>query len=219
VNDKMNLWQKIVEVRKSIGSLNKDKKGYNFSYVTGDQILNKIKYKMDELGLILQPSTEVGTYERHDYKNTKGASKIDFIVTGQGCYTWINAENPKERETVLFAYYGQQGDDVSQSYGTALTYAERYFLLKYFGIATDGDDPDHRRQTQKETEKPAPKKEVKPTPPKKLDKKVIDILIQQAIETGKYTEDTLRQRCTKSFSCKLEDITEKQYGMIQGAFK
>lgn len=144
----MNLWQKIVEVRKSIEGLRKDKKGYNFSYVTGDQILGKIKPKMDELGLILQPSTQSGEWSRHDYKNSKGAEKIDFIVWGQGSYTWINADNPEEREIVPFAYYGQQGDDVSQAYGTALTYAERYFLLKYFGLPTDEDDPDKRRQTQ-----------------------------------------------------------------------
>ncbi len=144
----MNLWQKIVEVRKSIGELNKDKSGFNFSYVTGDQILAKIKTKMDELGLILQPSNEVGKWHRHDYQNKRGVDKIDFVVWGQAYYTWINSEKPEEREVVSFSYYGQQGDDLSQAYGTALTYAERYFLLKYFGLPTDGDDPDKRRQTQ-----------------------------------------------------------------------
>lgn len=141
----MNLYEKIVEVRKSIGSLNKDKQGYQFSYVTGDQILGKIKHKMDELGLILQPSTQAGEWSRHDYKNSKGKDKIDFLVWGQASYTWINAEKPEEREQVSFAYFGQQGDDLSQAYGTALTYAERYFLLKYFGIPTDDDDADARR--------------------------------------------------------------------------
>ena len=144
----MNLYQKIIEVRKSIGTLSKDKKGYNFSYVTGDQILNKIKFKMDELQLILQPSTQSGQWSKHEYKTKQNKDAIDFLVWGQGSYTWINAENPEEREIVPFAYYGQQGDDVSQAYGTALTYAERYFLLKYFGIPTDGDDPDARRQEQ-----------------------------------------------------------------------
>jgi len=141
----MNLYQKIIEVRKSIGKLSKDKEGYQFSYVTGDQILHKIKDKMNELQLILQPSTQSGEWARHDYVNSKGKEKIDFLVWGQGSYTWINAENPEEREVVPFAYFGQQGDDMSQAYGTALTYAERYFLLKYFGLPTDEDDPDYRR--------------------------------------------------------------------------
>jgi hypothetical protein len=144
----MNLWEKIIEVRKSIEALSKDKQGFNFSYVTGDQILSKIKPKMDELGLILQPSTQSGQWHEHKYVSNKGKDKIDFLVWGQGSYTWINAEKPEEREVVPFAYYGQQGDDVSQAYGTALTYAERYFLLKYFGIPTDSDDPDNRRANQ-----------------------------------------------------------------------
>jgi len=152
----MNLWQKIVDVRKSIGTLHKDREGYNYEYVTGNQILGKIKDKMNELNLILQPSTESGEWKRHDYKNKYDKDKIDFIVWGQGSYTWINADNPEEREVVPFAYYGQQGDDLSQAYGTALTYAERYFLLKYFGIPTDEDDPDARERDKGKPQNKAP---------------------------------------------------------------
>lgn len=158
----MNLHQKIVEIRKSIGSLNKDKKGFNFSYVTGDQILGKIKDKMNELGVILQPSTKPGEWQKHEYKNKHGKDKIDFIVWGEGSYTWINADEPSDREVIQFAYYGQQGDDLSQAYGTALTYTERYFLLKYFGIPTDGDDPDHRRHNQGSTNQQQSKQQQQP---------------------------------------------------------
>lgn len=145
----MNLYQKIVEVRKSIGTLSKDRQGYNFSYVTGDQILGKIKGKMNDLGLILQVSTKPGNWEKHNYITSSGKDKLDFLVWGEASYTWINADNPEEREVIDFAYYGQQGDDLSQAYGTALTYTERYFLLKFFGVPTDGDDPDYRRHGNK----------------------------------------------------------------------
>ena len=33
-------------------------------------------------------------------------------------------------------------DDSSKALGSALTYSERYFLLKFFNIPTDDDDPD-----------------------------------------------------------------------------
>ncbi len=144
----MNLYQKIIEVRKEIVNFEKSKKADTFSYVDGDQVLGKILRKMNELGLILQPSTEVGEWKQYDYKNKKGDAKTDFIVWGNGSYTWINAENPEEREIVSFAYYGQQSNDLAQAYGSALTYRERYFLLKYFGIPTDGDDPDKKRREQ-----------------------------------------------------------------------
>lgn len=144
----MNLYQKIIEIRKVASGFSKDKKGFGYDYVSGNQILNKIKDKMNEVGLILQPSTKAGEHQLFCYTNKKGEEKVDIQVWGEMSYTWINAENPEEREVVEWAYYGQQ-DDISKSFGSALTYSERYFLLKYFGLPTDEDDPDGRDTTGK----------------------------------------------------------------------
>lgn len=146
----MNLYQKIIEVRKVADGFTKDTKGYGYDYVSGNQILNKIKDKMNEVGLILQPSAQVGEHQLFCYTNSKGQDKVDIQVWGNMSYTWINAENPEEREVVSWAYYGQQ-DDISKSFGSALTYSERYFLLKYFGLPTDEDDPDAKDTTGKKT--------------------------------------------------------------------
>lgn len=146
----MNLYQKIIEVRKVADGFTKDTKGYGYDYVSGNQILNKIKDKMNEVGLILQPSAQVGEHQLFCYTNSKGQEKVDIQVWGNMSYTWINAENPEEREVVSWAYYGQQ-DDISKSFGSALTYSERYFLLKYFGLPTDEDDPDGKDTTGKKT--------------------------------------------------------------------
>lgn len=146
----MNLYQKIIEVRKVANGFSKDTKGYGYDYVSGNQILNKIKDKMNEVGLILQPSAQVGEHQLFCYTNSKGQEKVDIQVWGSMAYTWINAENPEEREVVSWAYYGQQ-DDISKSFGSALTYSERYFLLKYFGLPTDEDDPDGKDTTGKKT--------------------------------------------------------------------
>ena len=141
----MNLYEKMVEIKKVIAEdgLHKNKKSFNYSYVTGDQILAKIVNKMNELKLLLVPSSTVGEYEQYNYKNSKGADKTDFLVKGEMSYTWINAENPEEQFTSSWAYYGQQ-EDVSKAYGSGLTYSERYYLLKFFGVPTDQDDPDGR---------------------------------------------------------------------------
>jgi len=150
----MNLYEKIIEVRKVANGFFKDKKSFGFDYVSGNQILNKIKDKMNELGLILQPSAELGEHELFCYKNAKGIDKVDIQVWGAMSYTWINAEKPEEREVVDWAYYGQQ-DDISKSFGSALTYSERYFLLKYFGLPTDEDDPDGKDTSENQTARPA----------------------------------------------------------------
>ena len=55
--------------------------------------------------------------------------------------------NTKEDYTIQFAAFGQQ-QDIAQAYGTALTYAERYFLLKLLNIPTDEDDPDAKQKNK-----------------------------------------------------------------------
>ncbi|KRE33264.1 ERF family protein [Paenibacillus sp. Soil724D2] len=137
----MNLYQKIVEVRKVAEGFSKDGASYGYKYVTGNQVLGKIKNKMNELNLLLFPSTTVGEHSLHAYKTAKGKDALDFVVKGEMSYTWINGDEPAERETISWAYYGQQ-DDISKAYGSALTYSERYFILKCLGLPTDEDDPD-----------------------------------------------------------------------------
>jgi hypothetical protein len=141
----LNLYQKIVQVRMIAEGFSKDGHSYGYSYVTGNQVLSKIKDKMNELNLLLFPSTSVGEHHTHSYKTAKGKDVLDFVVTGEMSYTWINGDNPSERESVTWAYYGQQ-DDISKAYGSALTYSERYYLLKSLGLPTDEDDPDAKQE-------------------------------------------------------------------------
>lgn len=100
---------------------------------------------MNELNLLLIPSTKLGEHHTHEYVTGKGTPKerelIDFVVSGEMSYTWIDGDKPEDKLTVEWAYYGQQ-DDISKAYGSALTYSERYFLLKCLGLPTDEDDPD-----------------------------------------------------------------------------
>ncbi|WP_144474057.1 ERF family protein [Bacillus tropicus] len=139
----MNLWQKIVTIRKDIDVFAKDGKGYGYEYVTGSQILQKIKQNMDELNVILSPKMGSHNTWIHEYTNKKGKLVKDFVIEAEGSYVWINADKPEEREEIPWKFFGQQGD-ISQAYGSGLTYSERYFLLKYFGIPTDEDDADAR---------------------------------------------------------------------------
>ncbi|MBM7835919.1 ERF family protein [Clostridium sardiniense] len=139
----MNLWQKLIEVRKKIDNFVKDTKGYGYQYVSGSQVLGKIKPKLDELGVILKVETDDMVWTTYDYTSSKGEGKTDFVVSGKVKYTWINADNPEEREECSFDIFGQQ-DDISKAFGSGLTYSERYFILKSLQAPTDNDDPDSR---------------------------------------------------------------------------
>ena len=148
MSEKLNIQQKLVEVRKSIHGFNKDTKGFGFDYVSGSQILRAIKGKMDELGVLLIPRVDYDTlhWEKHEYTTKKGEKKLDFIITMKMKYTWVNAEDPEDKIEIDWICIGQQTDDIAKAVGTAMTYNERYFLLKFLGLPTDEDDADFNKE-------------------------------------------------------------------------
>ncbi|MGO4040737.1 single-stranded DNA-binding protein, partial [Staphylococcus pseudintermedius] len=44
----LNLYQKIADVKANIDGFTKDTKGYNYTYVSGSQVLHRIRSKMIE---------------------------------------------------------------------------------------------------------------------------------------------------------------------------
>ncbi|RIN11411.1 single-stranded DNA-binding protein [Staphylococcus xylosus] len=148
MTEQLNIYQKIADVKANIEGFTKDTKGYNFTYVSGSQILHRIRNKMIEHRLLLIPSTSNEKWTTHTYKNKKGQEVIDFIVEMDLNYKWINADKPEEQLDISYHAFGQQSD-ISQAHGTALTYAERYFLMKFFNIPTDEDDADAKEKQDK----------------------------------------------------------------------
>lgn len=142
--EKLNLYQKLLVIQKKINGLGKDKKGNNYSYVTGDKVLGEIKPLMNELGLILKQEVLSIDNERMDYRTGIGTAyekpKSEILSKVMMQFTWIDTESG-DKDVNLFGANGQ--NDWEKGLGSALTYAERYFLLKFFHIATDEDDIDN----------------------------------------------------------------------------
>ena len=137
--EKLNLYQKLLTIQKRINGLGKDKKSFSYSYVTGDKVLGEIKPLMNELGLLLKQEIVSINNSRQDY-TTKNGAKSEILSKVMMQFTWIDVESG-EKDVNSFGANGQ--NDFEKGLGSALTYAERYFLLKYFHIATDEDDIDN----------------------------------------------------------------------------
>ena len=135
----MKIYQKLLKIQKEVKGLSKDKNSHNFSYVTGNKLLGFIKPLMDEHGLILKQEILSIENTRQDYK-TKYGEKSEILSKVMMKFTWIDSETGEKDEN-LFGANGQ--NDWEKGLGSALTYAERYFILKYFHIATDADDIDN----------------------------------------------------------------------------
>lgn len=157
----MNIYQKLIEVRKVVPYLQKENKGYQFNYVSSSQVLASLKQKMDEVGLLLIPSvtsSRVATdiYEKQDNKGNIKRT-VDYFTELEIDFTWVNAENPEEQ--IKCHWYGQGVDTAGEKgVGKALTYAEKYFMLKSFNIPTDKDDPDSFQEKQDKPDKPEPQR-------------------------------------------------------------
>lgn len=134
-----NIYQKLLTIQQRVNGLGKDKSTYNYKYVTGDKLLGEVKPMMNELGLLLKQEVLSIENTRQDYV-TKTGNKSEILSKVMMKFTWIDTESGEKDEN-LFGANGQ--NDWEKGLGSALTYAERYFLLKYFHIATDEDDIDN----------------------------------------------------------------------------
>ena len=147
-NKTKNIYQKLLKIQQQIKGLSKDKDSHQYKYVTGNKILSFIKPLMDSEGLILKQEILSIDNERQDYK-TKYGEKSEILSKVMMRFTWIDCETGEKDEN-LFGANGQ--NDWEKGLGSALTYGERYFLLKYFHIATDEDDIDNPERKPEEKE-------------------------------------------------------------------
>lgn len=161
----LNLYQKLAKIRNRVEVVQKSKSGYGYKYVPDEDLLAKITGGMEKYGVSLIPQIVPDTLcvEPYTYKKTKREKQRDgtvntyeetvneFTVVADMEYVWVNNDNPDEKICVRWALVGQQSD-ASQCFGSGLTYSMRYFLLKYFGVATPEDDPDNWRSKQKAAE-------------------------------------------------------------------
>lgn len=142
----MSIYKKLLELQRSVVGLTKDKNGNSYQYVSGDKILGIVRPKMDELGLILVPEVTESNFSREDY-STKNGQKTEMFCSVKMRFTWIDADTG-ETLTSVWASSGMNAWD--KGLGSALTYGERYFLLKFFHIATDRDDVDSPKSPEEE---------------------------------------------------------------------
>lgn len=156
-NKPEGLLPKLAALQSAVRGLGKDTKGISYEYVSGSKVLDAVRPRMDELGLLLVQEVVDIRNERVDYtvgSDTKVKQKSEMFTSVSMLFTWIDTETG-DKLPVRFAANGCNGWD--KGLGSALTYGERYFLLKFFHIATDEDDVGARQgEEAAPVAKPAP---------------------------------------------------------------
>lgn len=141
----IGLYKKLLALQTAVRALMKDQPGggdrNGFWYVSGAKLLSVVRPRMDELGLLLKQEVISESHEPMTYRvNGKMPyDKTEMFTAVDMRFTWIDVDSGEKDEN-LFHANGMNAWD--KGLGSALTYGERYFLLKYFHIATDEDDVD-----------------------------------------------------------------------------
>jgi len=191
--EKLNLYQKLVEIRKSVEYLKKEATGHRYSYTKESQIISALRPKMDELGIVLEFDMIEPTWHE---------SGSSLLVNVGFRFTFVNAENPEEKISKNIYLQDVAGDP--KKTGGLMTYANRYFLSKFFQIATDEMDIDQYQDTvmnSKKTADPYISKE---------QVKEIDDLINGF--------DDIRARINARYKS-IDNIRENQYKIVIATIK
>lgn len=148
----MGLYNKLAQIQSAVKGLNKDTKAYSYKYVDGNKCLGSIRPMMCELGLLLMPEVKEMCTKEVTYKvwndQARGlVDKTEILVTIKMDMTWVDTESG---ETLKQEWAGTGMNAFDKGFGSALTYGERYYLLKFFHIPTDKDDVDYLATTRDE---------------------------------------------------------------------
>lgn len=132
----LTLLEKLLEVRKSVDYLQKSTKGGQFNYTSSSQVIAAVRQKMNELGILLVSNINESKVTSTPNRNQVLSHFTELTMT----MSWVDVSTG---DTLDIPWYGQGVDLAGEKgVGKALTYAEKYFILKQFNIPTDKDDPD-----------------------------------------------------------------------------
>lgn len=147
--EKLNLYQRINEVRKSINYVQKDKTvstGASGGYkaVSHDQVTGMVREHMVKHGIVSYPVLVASVMNPKEVdanmvvsKQARYEATYDFV--------FINIDEPSETITIRIEAHAL--DNADKAPGKALSYAKKYAILKLFEIET-GESEESRYQEQ-----------------------------------------------------------------------
>lgn len=211
----MNIYQKLIEVRKEVPYLQKDSQmtqGQSYKYNSSSQVIGAVRKKLDELNILLitkiiDKRVHMDTVEYEEAKNglTKPKRTTTYFTELDLMMVWVNGDDPAEQ--IEIPWYGQGIDTAGEKgVGKALTYAEKTFILKEFNIATDQMDVD---AFQERVDKSAGKL---------LPPNMIASLKTEWVIAG-YPVNKLNQRVQELYNCNLTELTDEQAQELVGKIK
>ena len=143
-----NIYQKINYVTEKIGKVQKNlsvqvSKTNSYKAVSESDVIDAVKPLELEAGICSFPVRRVivesQAITQKSVYNGIETEKTSFHMRVETTYRFVNTDNPEEYIDIVS--YGDGLDTGDKSPGKAMTYADKYALMKMYKIST-GDDPD-----------------------------------------------------------------------------
>lgn len=159
----LNLYQKILKITESIGSIKKTGKNQQqgYGFIEQSEVMAELRPQLVKWGVVIQPETVSRTTDK--FQNSKGTTFVHANVVSR--YTVINADNPEERFVSEWDA-GEAMDTSDKATNKAVTASQKTYLMKLFNIS-DKDDADKDSPEAQPPKNKVPKPTDKATPKQK----------------------------------------------------
>ena len=161
----MNIYEKMAAITAELQTVAKNltvstSKNASYKAVSERDILDAVKPLEAKYGVYSYPASrtvlESNMLESENTYNNTTTKKTTFMTRIATVYRFVNVEKPEEYiETTTFA---EGIDSQDKGSGKAMTYGDKYALMKAYKIST-GDDPDQSASEDKHYKKAAKTKQ------------------------------------------------------------
>lgn len=219
MSNELNIYQRLLKITEELKTVEKNlsvpvTKNNSYKAVGERDVLDavkplEVKYgvysyaydrKIIDSGELISTRKDYQTNEYHDIKQLY----LRLEVT----YRFVNVDNPQEY--IEIKTYGDGIDTGDKATGKAMTYADKYALLKAYKIST-GEDPDQEASDELKSYKDEKDEKASPKQLAVISKYYKDDSLQKLLNTNNITklEDLPKAKASELIS-KIYEIGEKK---------
>ena len=194
MDNKLNIYQRMAAITAELQTVAKNLTvptgGKNtYKAVSERDILDAVKPLEEKYGVYSYPAgrnvLESHILESEKTYNGQTSKTTAFMTRIETLYRFVNVDNPAEFiDTVTFA---EGIDPQDKGSGKAMTYADKYALMKAYKIST-GDDPDQDASEDKHYKRTSPAPST-PKPAKTPRERLIAKLYEKGINPNTYAAE------------------------------
>jgi hypothetical protein len=148
MGERLNIYQRINEVRKAVEKVAKDKKVEGYMAVTHDQVTALTRDHLVAQGIVIVPrllserTVPTGTFTSRETPFIRYEATYEFDV--------VNADEPKDQFSARIGVHAIDHGDKAP--GKALSYAKKALVLKLLELESVSDEEGRQEQHKSKTE-------------------------------------------------------------------